>query len=253
MSIISIANHKGGVGKTTTAINLAAGLARAGRKVLLVDMDPQANATCALGLAKQDQTIYQVLVFQDDIRKFVKPLNHNLDIIPSSIHLATFEKNAEVGKEFILQESLSLISDEYDYIIIDCPPSLGTLTVTALTASDYVLVALQPEFLSLNGMQEFIKILRTVKTRMNQKLELLGIVITQYDSRKVLHQEIVEHAIQSYKDMVFETRIRGNISLAEAQSLGKDIFEYDSECNGAEDYYSLTQEVIKLTAQLVES
>jgi len=253
MSIISIANHKGGVGKTTTAVNLASGLARAGLRVLLIDMDPQANATASLGLQKQDQTIYQILAYQDDVMKVIKSLNNNLYLIPSSIHLAAFEKNNEIGKEFILQESMEGISHDYDYIIIDCPPSLGTLTITALTASDYVLVALQPEFLSLSGMTDFIKILRTVKTRMNNKLELLGIVITQFDSRKVLHQEIVEHALNTYKDMVFDTYIRGNISLAEAQSMGKDVFDYDPNCHGAEDYYSLTQEVIRKTSALVES
>jgi len=253
MSIISIANHKGGVGKTTTAVNLASGLAREGCSVLLIDMDPQANATSSLGLQKQDQTIYQVLAYQDDMHKVIRPLNSQLDIIPASIHLAAFEKNIEVGKEFILQESMGDIAEEYDYILIDCPPSLGTLTVTSLTASDYVLIALQPEFLALSGMTEFIKILRTVKTRMNNKLELLGIVITQYDSRKVLHQEILEHALNTYKEMVFNTYIRGNVSLAEAQSVGKDVFQYDPSCHGATDYQSLTREVINRTAALVGS
>ena len=164
MSVISIANHKGGVGKTTTSVNLAAALALMGQKVLVIDLDPQANASTSLGLQKQEQTIYQVLAFQDDVSKSIQSL-HDLDIIPASIHLAGFEKNNEVGKEFILQESLASVRDFYDYIVIDCPPSLGALTVSALTASDYVLVALQPEFLALQGLTEFIKILRTVKTR----------------------------------------------------------------------------------------
>ncbi len=243
MSVISIANHKGGVGKTTTTVNLAAGLAHAGFKVLVVDLDPQANATFSLGLKKQEQTIYQVLAFQDDIRKSIKSMG-TMDIIPSSMHLAGFEKNNEVGKEFILQESLGEIKDMYDYILIDCPPSLGSLTISALTASDYALVPLQPEFLALQGMTEFIKILRTVKTRMNDQLDLLGIVITRYDHRKVLHRDVLEYVENEYTGMLFNTHIRGNISIAEAQSQGLHIFDYDVNCNGARDYAALTEEVV---------
>ena len=136
---IAVYNFKGGVGKTTTTVNLGAGLARMGYKVLLIDLDPQANASTSLGLKKQEQSIYQVLVFQDDIRKSVLDLG-DFHIIPSSIHLAGFEKNTEVGKEFILQESLQQIKDLYDFILIDCPPSLGSLTISALTASDYLSV-----------------------------------------------------------------------------------------------------------------
>jgi chromosome partitioning protein len=243
MSVISIANHKGGVGKTTTTVNLSAGLAHAGYKVMVIDLDPQANATFSLGFKKQDQTIYQVLAFQDDIRKAIKPMD-SMDLVPSSMHLAGFEKNNEVGKEFILQESIATIKDQYDFIIIDCPPSLGALTVSALTASDYALVPLQPEFLALQGMTEFIKILRTVKTRMNEQLELLGIVITQYDHRKVLHRDVLEYVEKEYGEMIFKTYIRGNVSIAEAQSQGLHIFDYDASCNGARDYASLTEEII---------
>ncbi|MDX2246193.1 MAG: ParA family protein [Bacteroidia bacterium] len=242
MSVIAIANHKGGVGKTTTTVNLAAALARTGKKVLVIDMDPQANATFSLGLKKQDQTIYQVLAFQDDIRKMIQNLE-DIDIVPSSVHLAGFEKNMEVGKEFILQESLNGVKNEYDFILIDCPPSLGALTISALTASDFVIIALQPEFLALQGMTDFIKILRTVKTRMNSQLDLLGIVATQYDSRKVLHRDVLEHAKNQYGEAIFDTMIRGNIALAECQSMGKHIFQYDASCNGAEDYLNLAYEV----------
>ncbi|WNJ21337.1 ParA family protein [Pontibacter sp. G13] len=244
MSVISIANHKGGVGKTTTTVNLAAGMARAGHKVLVIDMDPQANASFAMGLKKQDQTIFHVLAYQDDVRKMVKRVG-DIDIVPSSVHLAGFEKNNEVGKEFILHESLDSIRPEYDFILIDCPPSLGALTVSALTASDLVLIALQPESLALQGMADFIRILRTVKTRMNRELELLGIVITQFDNRKVLHRDVMELAVERYEDAVFNTKIRGNIALAESQSLGKNIFQYDANCNGATDYMELTHEVVE--------
>ena len=245
MSVISIANHKGGVGKTTTSVNLAAGLARIGYKVLLIDMDPQANATFSLGLRKQDQTIYQVLAFQDEVRKMIQSLEPNIDLVPSSVHLAGFEKNNEVGKEFILQEALEPVRDLYDYVLIDCPPSLGALTISALTASDFVVIALQPESLALQGMADFIRILRTVKTRMNEKLELLGIVITQYDHRKVLHRDVLELAKERYGEAVFQSHIRGNVALAESQSMGQHIFQYDEMCNGAEDYLKLSREVIQ--------
>lgn len=244
MSVISVANHKGGVGKTTTTVNLAAGLSRLGFRVLLIDMDPQANASFALGLNKQEQTIYQVMAFQDSVSQKVQA-SDGFDIIPSSMHLATFEKNTEVGKEFILKESLDEVREVYDYILIDCPPSLGSLTVSALTASDFVVVALQPETLALQGMSDFIKILRTVKTRMNPQLELLGIVITQYDSRKVLHREIAEIAVERYGEAIFQTYIRGNVALAESQSLRQHIFTYDALCNGAKDYMGLTKEVVQ--------
>lgn len=248
MSVISIANHKGGVGKTTTAVNLAAGIARQGYSVLMIDLDPQANATFSLGFKKQEKSIFNVLAFDEPIRRIIQS-NDTLDIAPSSIHLAGFEKNNDVGKEFILSEALEDIRSDYDFILIDCPPSLGALTISALTASDFAIIALQPEFLAIQGMADFIKILRTVKTRMNKELELLGIVVTQFDNRKVLHKEILEHTRQSYGEMVFESLIRGNISLAEAQSMGQDIFAYDKYSNGAVDYGALTKEVIDRTKE----
>ncbi|MEM7372063.1 MAG: ParA family protein [Bacteroidota bacterium] len=244
MSVIAVANHKGGVGKTTTSVNLSAGLARAGYKVLLIDLDPQANASFSLGLKKQDRTIFQVLAYQDDIRKMIQEVD-DFDLVPSSVHLAGFEKNNEVGKEFILQESLESVTELYDYIVIDCPPSLGALTISALTASEFVVIALQPESLALQGMADFIRILRTVKTRMNQQLELLGIVITQYDSRKVLHRDVMELAQERYGEAIFKTNIRGNVALAECQSMGQHIFAYDESCNGAVDYMNLTKEVVR--------
>ncbi|MDP5171099.1 MAG: ParA family protein [Bacteroidia bacterium] len=242
--VISVANHKGGVGKTTTTVNLGAALGRLGMKVLLVDADPQANATRALGLKKPEKSLYQVLAFQDDIRTAIHG-GDAFDLIPSSVHLAGFEKNNDVGKEFILQEAFADIKDHYDFILIDCPPSLGALTISALTASDYAVIPLQSEFLALQGMTDFIKILRTVKTRMNKELDLLGIVVTQFDHRKVLHRDIYEHALQTYGDAMFGTMIRGNVALAESQSVGQHIFEYDHTCNGATDYLDLANEILK--------
>ncbi len=241
--VISIANHKGGVGKTTTAINLSAGLALAGYKVLVIDSDPQANATFSLGLGKQEKTLYQTLVFQDNISKAIVQAK-SVEIVPSSVHLAAFEKNNDVGKEFILQEQLQEIKEIYDFILIDCPPSLGALTVSALTASDYALIVLQPEPLAIQGMTEFVKILRTVKTRMNPDLDILGVLATSYNSRTVLHRELIEFLEKEYGEMIFNTKIRSNINLPEAQSMGKDIFAYSPHSAGAEDYEALTREII---------
>lgn len=241
--VISIANHKGGVGKTTTAVNLSAGLSRLGYKVLVIDSDPQANATFALGLGKQEKNLYQTLAFQDAISKAIIPINQ-VEIVPSSVHLAAFEKNNEIGKEFILQEQLLEVRENYDFILIDCPPSLGALTVSALTASDYALIVLQPEPLSIQGMTEFVKILRTVKTRMNPELDILGLLITSFDSRTKLHKELLEYLEKEYKDMVFKSKIRSNISIPEAQSMGQDIFQYAPNSPGSEDYLSLTKELV---------
>lgn len=242
--VISIANHKGGVGKTTTAVNLSAGLSREGYKVLVIDSDPQANATFALGLGKQEKTLYQTLVFQDNISKAIISVN-KIEMVPSSVHLAAFEKNNDVGKEFILQEQIAEVKDKYDFILIDCPPSLGALTVSALTASDYALIVLQPEPLSIQGMTEFLKILRTVKTRMNPDLDVLGVLVTSYNNRTVLHRELLEYLTKEYGDMIFTSKIRNNISLPEAQSMGQDIFSYSQNSPGAEDYLQLTKEIIQ--------
>jgi chromosome partitioning protein len=242
--VISIANHKGGVGKTTTAVNLSAGLSREGYKVLVIDSDPQANATFALGLGKQEKTLYQTLVFQDDISKAIMPVN-KIEIVPSSVHLAAFEKNNDVGKEFILQEQIAEVKDRFDFILIDCPPSLGALTVSALTASDYALIVLQPEPLSIQGMTEFLKILRTVKTRMNPELDVLGVLVTSFNNRTVLHRELVEYMTKEYGDMILSAKIRNNISIPEAQSMGQDIFTYSHNSPGAEDYLALTKEIVQ--------
>lgn len=242
--VISIANHKGGVGKTTTTVNLSAGLSREGYKVLIIDCDPQANATFALGMGKQEKSLYQTLVFQEDIGRAIQPIN-KMEIVPSSVHLAAFEKNNDVGKEFILQEQLAEIKENYDFILIDCPPSLGALTISALTASDYSMIVLQPEPLSIQGMTEFVKILRTVKTRMNPELDILGVLITSFDSRTNLHRELLEYLTKEYGEMILQTKIRANISLPEAQSMGQDIFSYSPTSPGAEDYRLLTHEIIK--------
>ena len=248
--IIAIANQKGGVGKTTTSVNLAASLGVLEKKILLIDADPQANATSGLGIDVEtvENGTYQLLEHSIKAEEAIMETSSpNLDIIPAHIDLVAIEIELvdQENRESMLKKAVEPLRDKYDFILIDCPPSLGALTISGLTASDYAVIPLQSEFLALQGMTEFIKILRTVKTRMNQNLDLLGIVVTQFDHRKVLHRDIYEHALQAYGDAMFETMIRGNVALAESQSLGQHIFEYDDACNGATDYLELAAEILK--------
>ena len=242
--IISIANFKGGVGKTTSTVNIGAGLSLEGKRILLIDLDPQFNLTQSLGLIDADKPIYGAL--RGDYTLEPVAITEGLFLIPSSLDLikAEIELSGEFKREEILTRLIAPLTHQYDYILIDCPPSLGALTVSALTASDYALIVLQPEPLSIQGMTEFVKILRTVKTRMNPELDILGLLITSFDSRTKLHKELLEYLETEYKDMVFKSKIRTNISIPEAQSMGQDIFQYAPNSPGAEDYHSLTNELI---------
>lgn len=251
MKIISIANFKGGVGKTTTAINLAAGLKNLGKKVLLIDVDPQANLTQSLGVVDDEieTSIYTVLrkeAFGEKTNLIDALVNASgLDLIPSSLDLANAELElaSVYGREQILSQLVKPLK-KYDYIFIDCPPSMGMLTINALVCSNYVLMPLQAEFLPLKGARSFLKHFELIK-KLNKKIKLLGFVLTKYDQRKKMNQQIKEELENEFsKDKVFETLVRTNIALANAQEKGMDIFNYDKRSNGAIDYSNLTKEFL---------
>lgn len=247
--IIAIANQKGGVGKTTTAINLSACLAEKGQRVLVVDIDPQGNTTSGLGIAKDnvDNTIYEVMLQEIDISDAIcKDIFENLDIIPSNVNLA----GAEIdlidieNREYILKNAINTVRNNYDYVILDCPPSLSMLTVNAMTAADTVLVPIQCEYYALEGLSQLIHTINLVKQRLNPELEMEGVVFTMYDARTNLSLEVVENVKKNLKQNVYKTIIPRNIRLAEAPSHGLPINLYDSKSVGAENYRLLAQEVI---------
>lgn len=246
--IISLLNHKGGVGKTTSAINIAAGMVELERKVLLIDLDPQANLTLSLGIPRQKVTIYEALRGESELVPF--SVREGLDVITSTLDLsgAEMELINEAGREFILQELFEPVREEYDFIIIDCPPSLGLLTLNALTSSDYVYIPLQTEFLALQGLTKIKQIIDKVRFRLNKKLSIGGVFATMYDSRKVLNRDVVQTIIKYFGEKVFETKIRDTVALAEAPAQRKDIFAYNRKSNGAADYLSLCEEILQRVA-----
>lgn len=243
--VIALMNHKGGVGKTTSAINIGAGLVELGKKVLLIDLDPQANLTISLGISRPRITIYESLRGEAGLTPITtKP---NLDVIPSTLDLsgAELELINEAGREFILRELIELVKDAYNYVIIDCPPSLGLLTLNALTSSDVVYIPLQTEFLALQGLAKIKQIIQKVKLRLNKQLHIGGVMATMYDNRKVLNRDVVETIKKYFGKNVFNTMIRDNVALAEAPAQRKDIFEYSKNSAGAEDYLALCKEIIE--------
>lgn len=249
--IIAIANQKGGVGKTTTAINLSACLAEAGKKILIVDFDPQGNATSGLGFEKEsmDKTVYDLLLGNSSIGEcIIKEVQKNLDVLPSNIDLsgAEIELMDEPGNHILLKKKIDTIRNKYDYIIIDCPPSLSLLTINALTAADTVLVPIQCEYYALEGLTQILKTIDLVKRRMNPKLELEGVVFTMYDARTNLSLEVVENVKQYLNRTIYKTIIPRNVRLAEAPSHGKPINLYDTRSTGAESYRMLAAEVMSI-------
>ena len=243
--VISISNHKGGVGKTTSAINIGAGLNKLGKKVLLIDLDPQANLSQSLGIIDQDKNIYKALRGEYNLEPIT--ILKGLDIVPSTLDLsgAEIELSGEAGREYILKEILDPLRGAYDFIIIDSPPSLGLLTINSFTASDEILIPLQAQYLALQGLAKLIEVVDKIKSRLNKGLKIGGVFITQYDNRKVLNRNVVETIQAHFKDEVFKTKIRDNIALAEAPANGLDIFRYNSKSYGAEDYLNLAKEIIK--------
>ncbi len=246
--VISLLNHKGGVGKTTSAINLGAGLVELGKRVLLIDLDPQANLTISLGIPRQKFTIYEALRGESDLI----PYNHrpNLDVVTSSLDLsgAEMELINEAGREYILRELINQVADNYDYILLDCPPSLGLLTLNALTSSRYVVIPLQAEFLAVQGLAKIKQVIDKVRMRLNKQLEMAGVVATMYDSRRVLNRDVVDTIHKYFGDKVFKTYIRDTVALAEAPAQRKDIFQYSPRSNGATDYLELSKEVVARTS-----
>jgi chromosome partitioning protein len=248
--IIALTNQKGGCGKTTTAVNLSAALASMGQRVLLLDMDPQGNASIHLGIGIYELSVsmYDVLVDQDKMVRDVihKTAVENLDIVPSNIELsgAELELVNVIGRESALKDSMDDIENKYDFVFIDCPPSLGLLTLNALTTSTEVMVPVQTEYFALEGMKKLLKSVEVVKRRLNHNLEVTGIIPTMYDIRTNLSDAIIKKMIEHFGDKVFKTRIRKNIRLAEAPSFGIPIEVYSPNSHGAHDYYHLAKEVL---------
>ena len=247
--VISISNHKGGVGKTTSAINIGAGLNLLKKKVLLIDLDPQANLTQSLGLINEPINIYGALRGEYKLQPI--EIIKGLDIIPSTLDLsgAEIELSSEPGREYILKELIEPLRASYDFIIIDSPPSLGLLTINSFTASDEILIPLQAQYLALQGLAKLVEVVDKIKQRLNKGLKVGGVFITQYDSRKVLNRDVVDTIQAHFKDEVFKTKIRDNIALAEAPAQGLDIFRYSSKSYGAEDYLKLSKEILKISKQ----
>lgn len=238
-------NHKGGVGKTTSTINIGAGLVELGKKVLLIDLDPQANLTISLGIPRQRYTIYESMRGDSELVPYT--VRENFDVITSSLDLsgAEMELINEAGREFILRELIDPVREEYDYIIIDCPPSLGLLTLNALTTCHKVFIPLQTEFLALQGLAKIKQVIDKVKLRLNRRLHIGGVIATMYDSRKILNRDVVATIQKYFGDKVFKTLIRDNVALAEAPAQRKDIFTYNKSSAGAEDYLALCHEIIE--------
>lgn len=247
--IIAIANQKGGVGKTTTAINLSACLAEAGQKVLIVDIDPQGNTTSGYGIQKdeKDKTVYEVILRECEIEEaIIKNVIDNLDILPSNVNLAGAEIDLidVENREYILKESIAKVRTNYDFVILDCPPSLSMLTVNAMSAADTVLVPIQCEYYALEGLSQLIHTINLVKKKLNPNLELEGVVFTMYDSRTNLSLQVVENVKDNLHQNIYKTIIPRNIRLAEAPSHGLPINLYDPKSTGAESYRLLAEEVI---------
>ncbi len=247
MQTIALINQKGGVGKTTCAINIGAGLNKLRKRVMLIDLDPQAHLTYSLGIPAHElnNTVYELLKGTVTLKETIIERN-GLSLVPSSLDLsgAEIEFSGVAGREFLLKELLEGLN-KYDYVFIDCPPSLGILTLNALTTAQKVYIPLQTEFLALQGMTKLLETITIVKKRLNKNIDIAGIIAMRFDNRKNLNREVVEKIKEYFGNKLFNTLIRDNISLAEAPSFGKTIFEYKSNSYGAKDYLNLCHEIIR--------
>ncbi|MEE1031595.1 MAG: AAA family ATPase [Ruminococcus sp.] len=247
--IIAIANQKGGVGKSTTAINLSSCLGEMGQKVLTIDMDPQGNTTSGMGVEKEEQenTVYELLLGECEIEETILELEFdNISLIPSNVNLAgaEIELIGIEGKEYILRNQIDKVKEQYDYIIIDCPPSLNMLTINAMTTADTVLVPIQCEYYALEGLSQLMHTIELVQERLNPDLEIEGVVFTMYDARTNLSLQVVENVKNNLNQNIYKTIIPRNVRLAEAPSHGLPINYYDTKSTGAESYRLLAEEVI---------
>ena len=247
--VISVANQKGGVGKTTTTVNLGACLADAGKRVLLVDMDAQGNATSGIGIKKSDVSndIYDVLVNEVPLKEVIQQTDREgLDIAPATIQLsgAEIELTSMMARESRLKTALSDVTDDYDYVLIDCPPSLGHLTINSFSASDSILIPVQCEYYALEGLSQLLNTIRLVQKHFNADLRIEGVLLTMYDARTNLGSEVVEEVRKYFRERVYDTIIPRNVRLSEAPSHGKSIIDYDPKSKGAECYHALAKEVL---------
>ncbi len=244
MKIISVSNNKGGVGKTTTTVNVAAAMQILGKKVMVIDMDHQAQTTYHLGINpnKVTESVFDVLKGEKDYKDIIVE-RKGIDILPSSPELRGIEFLALPAKEFLLKEAMENL-EGYDYVLIDCPPSLGVLTLNSLAISEYIVVPLQAQFLPFHGMYNLFEAVQMVKKRINRNIEIAGIIGTMYNAKKTINREVMEETEKRLPGKLFNTLIRENVSLQEAPSWGKTIFEYKPDSNGAEDYMALTEEMI---------
>lgn len=248
--IIAIANQKGGVGKTTTSVNLAASLGVLEKKVLLIDADPQANASSGLGIEVENVEIgtYQILEHSNTPQEaIVKSTSPNVDVIPAHIDLVAIEIELvdKENREYMLKQALASIKDDYDYILIDCAPSLGLLTLNALTAADSIIIPIQCEYFALEGLGKLLNTIKSVQKIHNAELDIEGLLLTMFDTRLRLSNQVVEEVQKHFNDMVFKTIIQRNVKLSEAPSYGESIIAFDATSRGASNYLSLAEEVIQ--------
>lgn len=254
--VIAVFNQKGGVGKTTTNVNLSASIGKMGKKILVLDLDPQGNTTSGYGVDKNsvESTIYEVMLDGLDIREAIISTDFdNIDIIAAATELsgAEIELTTMEDREFILKNALASVRDEYDYIFIDCPPSLGMLTINSLTAVDSVLIPIQCEYYALEGVSQLMETIKLVKSRLNTSLDIQGVVLSMFDGRANLSIQVVEEVKRYFKGSVYTTLIPRNVRLAEAPSHGKPVIYYDSKCRGTEAYMELAEEFIDLEEDII--
>jgi chromosome partitioning protein len=248
--VIAIFNQKGGVGKTTTCINLGAILAEQGNKVLLIDMDPQANTTGGLGINESKVTIYDVLMNKAGIEGTIVHTQYNLDIVPADINLSNAEiELADINnRESILKGLAGAINAKYDYILIDCPPSLGLLSVNSIVAANWIVIPIEPGYFSALGVKYFIQTIKLIQKKLNSTVDIMGFLITKFESRTNISREMEKMLRETFKNKVFKTIIRKNVTLADAQDAQQPINIYNKNCTGYDDYYNLAKEVMNYGA-----